>query len=316
VSPRPGMLGRSALLLAMIAGLGPQMSDGVRIAIVVRDTYAGHGPWSARVRFLGPGSYSAEVYTREHGITRDVSMQVPLATHAAAWAAAVEQARLLTPIPVVVGETERGPQSPMLEMSAGEFTRRYGIRDDLVKEPPTAEQRAKMQAWMDEAMAKRGPLPVSRSVWRPEDAADLAAKYIQAPDRSVDKGVHGFPADVVMDELTTPQIRKELPRRPLETDFERAQRLAMNTSSDRAFARIGEGTPLAGATLNRISTTRIYASRTGQVGYLEVGQAGWRSSAVTLKRGRKRPVKSPELRAEQAERRRKRGAVKRRRGWV
>lgn len=84
---------------------------------------------------------------------------------------------------VTVGETMTGPITPAREMSADEFTRRYGIRDDLVKEPPTAEQRAKMQAWMDEVTAKRGPLPVSRAEWQPEDAADLAAKNRDARDR-------------------------------------------------------------------------------------------------------------------------------------
>lgn len=46
---------------------------------------------------------------------------------------------------IVVGVDEAGPSTPMEELSADEFTRRYGIVDDLVTTQPTRETIEKMQ---------------------------------------------------------------------------------------------------------------------------------------------------------------------------
>jgi hypothetical protein len=87
---------------------------------------------------------------------------------------------------VLVGVDEAGPHTPIEEFTADEFTRRYGIHDDFVKEPPSAEQRAKMVAWLDSVNAR---LRADMGGWHPEDAADLAARFTPAPDRPVDKGI-------------------------------------------------------------------------------------------------------------------------------
>lgn len=58
----------------------------------------------------------------------------------------------------------------------------------------------------------------------------------------------------------------------------------------------------------------VVAGVSGQVGYLEVGPDGWRSSAPVIKR-RNRPAKSRDERDEQAADRKARARKKARRGW-
>ena len=75
---------------------------------------------------------------------------------------------------VLVGDAEAGPVTPMEATTFEQFAARHGLRgasaqagagaerrtiviyDDLVTQPPTPEQRAKMTAWFDEALARRG----------------------------------------------------------------------------------------------------------------------------------------------------------------
>ena len=71
---------------------------------------------------------------------------------------------------IPTGPVENGPYSKLSTQSYDEFTAKYGIRDDLVKQPLPPEQRAKVNAWMEETLARKG-------------AADLAARHRDARDR-------------------------------------------------------------------------------------------------------------------------------------
>lgn len=154
------------------------------------------GQWWVRVRFLGPGSYSAEVFSVADGEEISAWMQVPLATRTAARTVGAAAARAMDADidraqgeamlgrprrGDITGSSTSGPLTPMEELSADEFTARYGIRDDLVKQPMPPEQRAKVEAWIEETLARKPGSPVSRAAWRPEDTADLAARYRGEP---------------------------------------------------------------------------------------------------------------------------------------
>lgn len=101
-----------------------------------------------------------------------------------------------------------------------------------------------------------------------------------------------------------------------ETEFERAQRLAMNTSADRAMLGKTGSVDFKRAGEESRKRREVVASASGQAGYLEVGQPGWRSSAPVLKRKKPRPAKSPEARAEQRQRKAAKAKQRARRGWA
>jgi hypothetical protein len=285
---------------------------------------------------------------------------------------------------VVVGE-KAGDYSKLEEMTAQEFAARFRIVDDLVKDLPSAEQRAKMQAWLEEVLATRpGSGAVTGPGWRPSDAADLAARFTQTPDRPVDKDilfvvgpdeseaalrarviaalggrpahgpgcpcipcaglrldVDGSTGPVTFDPFagrpTFGEALREIGANPeavtqeqaddallraygptpgriegvrstiaFETDFERAQRLAMNTSADRAFERMRP--------MNRLRREVLYQPK------IEPAPRPDWPPRYSAKPKPPRPPKDPELRAqeraEQRQRKAARTARKSRRGFA
>jgi hypothetical protein len=252
---------------------------------------------------------------------------------------------------VVVGETEAGDYSKLEEMPAQEFAARFRIVDDLVKDLPSAEQRAKVQAWLEEVLATRpGWGAVTGPDWRPSDAADLAARFTQAPDRPVDKDIPCAGLRLDVDGSTGPVTFNPFAGRPtfgealreiganpeavtqeqaadallraygptpgriegvrstiaFETDFERAQRLAMNTSADRAFERMRP--------MNRLRREVLYQPK------IEPAPRPDWPPRYSAKPKPPRPPKDPELRAqeraEQRQRKAARTARKSRRGFA
>lgn len=150
---------------------------------------------------------------------------------------------------VLVGVDEAGPVSPSETLTADEFTARYGIRDDLMTEPPSPEQRAKMEAWHDEVTSREGArlaLGKPPRVWRslsmtkPGDtltAADIRRAAAEMENNAIPKDADG------------------MYRLAGATDFARAQRMAMNPSREAGpvdFKRAGE--------LNRIRRRPLYAA--------------------------------------------------------
>jgi hypothetical protein len=327
---------------------------GGRAPVVTREAQL--GPWRGRVRFVAPGSYSAEVYCLIDGEEISAWMQVPFASQGAAWTAAQASAHQMdadidlaqgaamlgsdwpgvtaaleraagqqaSKNSVLVGEAESGPYTPMESLSADEFIRRHGIVDDLVKRgpPPTAEQQAKMDRWYQETLAKRQPLPVSRGEWHHEDAADRA-RAIMSPASEAMAG---------KDTLTLAKMREAAaeierhaiqpradgfyhldditPRRvgidPAETDFHRAQRMAFNTSSDRAFASMRELGERVGKAAEH--ATRAVRDIAGKVRELYLP----RYSA----KPRQKVARDPAVKRERKTGKAARTAAKKRRGWA
>jgi len=331
--------GRS--LAGACAELGAQLdrwANGGREPVVVYDEQTGVGDWRGRVLLQAPGQYITEV-RREDGEDRTTYSQGGLPTSLAAseetvsWARRLELERATTQVSrafgrdvspevaallaspggdwcdlrdalnreagqlarensVLVGVDEAGPVSPMESLSYDESTAKYGILDDLVKQPPSPEQRAKMEAWHDEVTSREGARVASGKppkVWRSLSMTE--------------------PGDV------RPKMKfSEHPLTASEEAFDRTQRMGMgmNTSADRAM--VSKTGPLDFAAAGELNRRVVVASARGQAGYLEVGQDGWRSSAVVIKRS-KRPAKSPEVKAEQRQRKAFRTARKSRRGW-
>ena len=225
----------------------------------------------------------------------------------------------------IVGETTSGPVTPMETLTYDEFTAKYGIRDDLVRAPRTPEQQAKLDRWYQETMAKRPPLPVSRGEWHPEDAADRARAMVgkgAAPavylPRLIGRptffeALQSLGAD--MEAVTQEQADEAsriahgpLPATqgamviPAEDPFQRAQRLALNTSADRAQQRLAE----QAGRLNRIQYKPLY----------EPAPVVHGLPRYSAKPKPPRPPKSPEAKAEKRSRKASKNSVKKRRGWL
>jgi hypothetical protein len=228
--------------------------------VIVRDEPAGHGPWRARVRFLGPGSYSAEVYSVVGWTSRDVSMQVPLATHAAAWAAAVEAARRLQLAADAARASAMG--IPPSEVKAA--------ARDAIEPPSDTLTLAKMR----------------------EAVAELERNAI--PPRA-----DGF---YHLDDIAPRRVGID----PAETDFQRAQRMAMNTSADRAFASMRELGERVGKAAEH--ATRAVRDIAGKMRSLDLPRYSTKP--------RPKVARDPEVKRERKAGKAARAAAKKRRGWA
>jgi hypothetical protein len=305
--------------------------NGGRSQVVVYDEPARGDRWRARVTFNGPGSYIAHALrVTSEGVGEGYQTH-GLPTYSAALQVATDDAR-------------------RLQMRAdSEFTRRYGICDDLVKQdpPPTAEQQAKMDRWYQETLAKRPPLPISRGEWHPEDAADRA-RAIMSPDSDTltpakmreavaqiekhaipknEDGMYRVPRFddpevrahfAVLDRISERAQREEAAELgmreaheradmaaaspPPETDFERAQRMAFNTSADKAFERMRP--------MNRLRREVLYEPKIEPA----PPRPDWPPRYSAKPKPRK-PPKDPELRAEQRQRKAAKAKKRARRGW-
>ena len=238
--------------------------------------------------------------------------------------AAIEAFRLEhEQVPVSI---ESGPYSKVAALGYDEFAAKYGIRDDLVKPAEVSpEAQAKREAWFAETAAFAQRHAPSGSAWSPEDAADMAARlgpakmqalreyFAEHPDAKVAVvGIdHGREVlSTIRDDAGRALAHVAMPagrpltmddihaaRPVLETDFERAQRLAMNTPADRAFASVRKPPPPKPAYSPPPPPRPDWPPR------------------YSAKPKPAKPPKGPEARAQQRERKAGRTAVKKRRGW-